>query len=233
MRWILILTPPVYDTPVLSILQQSDNKIILLLKYNDSYSLIRMFPEGSQDTELSINLGSPYSIGVQPDGKILIAEFSIFHQIRRLLPNGENDPDFTCPKLYGTIYSTAVIEPDGKILVGRTSGQLIRLFPNGTQDVDFIPPKFSGDVRFIKLQPDAKKLVVLQDLKSDSKITRLIRLLSDGKHDNSFKISIFNHEVYYIQPQPDGRILVGGALVVTSLACCLTGRKILNLIRLN
>lgn len=180
-----------------------------------------------------------YGVAQQTDGKI-IAAGSDFTVIRYHI-NGMVDSTFAINgklrKVFGTMSesaNTAIIQPDGKILVsgtvwvnGNANFAIIRLRPDGSLD-----STFSQDGRNIidisgqdacggmSLQPDGKIILCGSIKSSDSVI--ILRLNSDGTLDSTFN----NHKVFFIYGasnswtmglnavtiKPDGKILACGNL---------------------
>jgi uncharacterized delta-60 repeat protein len=85
------------------------------------------------------------------DGKIMVGQYSdgsSFTPLRRLLPNGNDDPDWTPPQLGGgdSVVTSLLVQPDGKVLAGGNNLQsfngvpnpsLGRLNPDGSLDTTF------------------------------------------------------------------------------------------------
>ena len=223
---------------------QPDGKIVVggsFTTYQSSFSLnqtrnriIRLTADGDIDYNFVIGTGfniNPFSIAVQPDGKILVGgSFTTYNgttqnQITRLNADGTRDTGFSSAAGFGdgAVYPLAIaVQPDGKILVGGlfltydgvTQNCITRLNADGTRDTGFsIGTGFNDFVRAIALQPDGKILVggsfttyngVAQN--------RITRLNADGTRDtNVAGVTGFNNSVYAITLQPDGKILVGGA----------------------
>jgi uncharacterized delta-60 repeat protein len=169
----------------------------------------------------------PFTITLQPDGKILAGGGFTFYSgttrngIIRLNSNGTIDNTFNIGSGFtNTVFST-ILQPDGKILAGGaftsysgvTSNYIIRLNTGGTIDNTFtVGAGFNNGVYSIVLQPDGK-ILVGGDFASYSGVTsnRIIRLNTGGTIDNTFNIGTgFDGNVGTIALQPDGKILVGG-----------------------
>jgi len=158
-------------------------------------------------------------VAVQSDGKILIGGgFTSVNRVActnlaRLYADGSLDTTFTTT-LTGTILSM-VLQPDGKILIGRWSSGVARLNPDGSVDTSFVPGA-GGDVFALVLQPDGKILVGCVSYYSSD--PGLIRLNSDGSIDSSFSAPLTGRgTVLTLALQPDGKILVGGTFEVTGV----------------
>ena len=174
----------------------------------------------------------PFSIAVQPDGKILAGGGFTFYSgttsngIIRLNSNGTIDNTFNIGTGFTNTVLSIVLQPDGKILAGGaftsysgvTSNYIIRLNTGGTIDNTFtIGGGFNNTVESIVLQPDGKILAGGGFASYSGFLrNRIIRLNTDGTIDNTFNIGTgltngFDSTVLSIAVQPDGKILVGGA----------------------
>jgi uncharacterized delta-60 repeat protein len=178
-----------FNNEVLATAVQPDGKILVgggFTSFNGTtrYRLVRLNPEGTEDTDFYGNLGTSFfvksavfSIAIQPDGKILVGG--------------------------------AFDEFDGN-----TRNYLIRLHPDGTEDTNFytnLGTGFDERVRVVKVQPDGKILVggEFSELNGNTR-NNLVQLFSDGTEDTSFYTNLggFNSEVITIENSK--RLLVGG-----------------------
>ena len=226
---------------------QPDGKIVVggsFTTYQSSFSLnqtrnriIRLTADGDIDYNFVIGTGfniNPFSIAVQPDGKILVGgSFTTYNGttqncITRLNADGTRDTGFSSGTGFsggnGIVY-TITLQPDGKILVGgsfttyngTTQNQITRLNADGTRDTGFSSAAGFGDGAVyplaIAVQPDGKILVGGLFLTYDGVTQNCItRLNADGTRDTGFSIGTgFNDFVRAIALQPDGKILVGGS----------------------
>jgi uncharacterized delta-60 repeat protein len=187
----------------------------------------------------SKEIGSSLSGGLtlQPDGKILIfggvgsnPSVSFF---QRLNPDGTVDASFNCTVCNLFYIGSALIQPDGKILVGGqlitdsggvtvSSAIVISLNPDGSQDNTFAYPFTQGNfinsssASVVAIQPDGKILVVIFESFSGASGYTIRRLNPNGSFDNSFTpISTgFGRLIrsYFTQVLllPSGKILVSG-----------------------
>lgn len=98
---------------------------------------------------------SPSVIAVQRDGKLILGSYidgsgPPFRPVRRLLPDGTDDPDWTLPSMSGGdgVVHALLLQPDGKVLVSGNGLALIgsnglynenlgRLNPDGSVDTSF------------------------------------------------------------------------------------------------
>ena len=136
----LVLLVPGSDDGVRSVTLQSDGKILLAGWYGYSNSLIvRLNSDGSMDNSfdgdakvlIPGNIGANYyqSMTLQPDGKILLAEYfnnegNIDFLVVRLKSNGRLDSTFDNDgqSVMNTLYynesaRACVLQPDGKLIV--------------------------------------------------------------------------------------------------------------------
>jgi uncharacterized delta-60 repeat protein len=156
-----------------------------------------------------------YSIGLQSDGKIIIAGSFSYHNgvpkagIARLNPNGTLDNTFNSPN-YGSIIYDIKVQPDNKILVAKdTHVQLLRLNADGTVDNTFQPNISFDNPNSIALQADGKVLV--SSFNSSNITNQFVRLNTNGTLDNTFLPGpINNGRIETITIQTDGKILIGG-----------------------
>lgn len=148
--------------------------------------LARLHPDGRLDLDFTTGTSGRSvvnCVGVQPDGKIIVAgDFkSIVRkmrpQIARLQPNGALDESFN-PGLGaantaggGEIHAVA-IQPDGKLVIGgrfrsvqgKGRDDIARLNSDGSVDRDFKPMSGTGPaenyvVYALALQPDQRLLI--------------------------------------------------------------------------
>jgi uncharacterized delta-60 repeat protein len=110
----------------------------------------------------------------------------------------------------------AVLQPDGKVLVGGnfttaggvTHNRIVRLRSDGAVDTGFNPPDNSGVVFAMAVQPDGKILVAGGTFVGASN-SYLVRLNADGSLDPAFSPNPDN-SVNSILVQPTGKIVIGG-----------------------
>ncbi|HYC48023.1 MAG TPA: hypothetical protein VED01_21325 [Burkholderiales bacterium] len=160
-----------------SLALQSDGKILVagasnngsdfdfaLVRYNANGSLDTTFDgDGKLTTAIGVSTDRADSVTLQPDGKILLAGFSIsdFNSdvaVVRYNANGTLDPTFsgdgklvTAIGPAGDFGASVKVQPDGKIVVGGRSAfggpsdfAVVRYNPDGTLDPGFDAPDNRG-----------------------------------------------------------------------------------------
>lgn len=205
---------------------------------NVENSICNVFPNGN----------SYYSLDmvIQPDDKIVIMGLiqnntGNAYWVARLLADGALDPNFNgdgyLDLSFGTMQdrgTCVALQPDGKILVGGTSGStaqfftVARLLSNGSLDTTFgingvVQTPFSGTESFancIALQQDGK--IVLGGYTVNAPFARdfaMIRYLPNGTIDSSFGLNgkvittvntSFSDYIDKIVLDSQGRIIASG-----------------------
>ncbi|WP_035559821.1 T9SS type A sorting domain-containing protein [Hymenobacter sp. IS2118] len=175
----------------------------------------------------------PTRVLVQPNGRILVANFSSAAgttgpNLVRLLVNGTPDATFstlaTGPGSNNSVHAVELLA-DGKILVAgsfrASSGNsllntIMRLESTGTQDLSFVGSAFSGanttsGLNSLAVQPDGKILVGgrFSGYGSTSR-TNVLRLNPDGSLDGDFVPPSTSGTVNKLLLQPNNRVLLGG-----------------------
>ncbi|WBA43713.1 T9SS type A sorting domain-containing protein [Hymenobacter canadensis] len=168
--------PPANFSPT-ALLVQPDGRIVVGSYQNPVVQ--RLLPNGSTDPSFAAVASGSQSFAINglrryPDGRLLV--FGYFDQlggistssVARLSATGIPDPTFNAA-LAGNIIvlSTAVIQPNNRILVGGTifssnaaSSGLARLLPDGSTDAAFNQPLGPDDlVLALAVQPDGALLV--------------------------------------------------------------------------
>lgn len=206
---------------------------------NNIPKIVRLNANGSMDPTFFTGVGfqgNMSTMSLQSDGKILFAGVFVYYNERyinnmaRLNGNGTPD-DFNIHlgtglngygpsgwNYYG-LARTIAVQPDGKILIGGTFGQvngvskgcIARLFADGTLDTTFNTGTINDGnwINIITVQPDGKILVggIFQTFNGVT-TGGLVRLNSDGSLDNTFSVSI--PYVNTISLQSDGKIITNG-----------------------
>jgi len=191
------------------------------------------------DVDLSFDPGSGVNgtvnaVGVQPDGKVIIAgEFTMVKGlarsgIARLNADGSGDISFDAGahnyNASGHTLHVVALQPDGKVLVGHDNG-FIRLLPDGSVDTNFnqgittIEDVFAGWFDYVPVlaaavQSDGKVLVGgrFNTINWTNESVGIVRLHADGSLDTNFNAwpGLGGASVYAVVVQPDGKLLVGG-----------------------
>ncbi|HXJ59673.1 MAG TPA: hypothetical protein VNU68_23770 [Verrucomicrobiae bacterium] len=124
--------------------------------------------DGSLDVTFAADPGpyAPVTLAVQPDDKLLIGQYVEASYMRRLLPDGTDDPEWIRPEISGgdAIIQAILVQPDGKILVGGNNvydARIGRLNPDGSTDTTFDSrgDLYSYTVEDMAWAPDGKVLV--------------------------------------------------------------------------
>jgi len=131
------------------------------------------------------------------------------------------DPGFDVGDGPNDVLQCALLQPDGKILIGGrhtevgkdSSKHISRLNPDGSQDTAFRFNAGANDtVHIMALQKDGK-IVIGGNFTQYKGVThnRIMRLNSDGTSDGSFRAGKgADGNVQCLAIQPDGKILMGG-----------------------
>jgi uncharacterized delta-60 repeat protein len=230
---------------------QPDGKILVGATEGETNSPVvrRLLADGAIDTTFGTggrvalaNLTGPVNaIGLQPDGKILVADN--IGRIRRLNADGTTDTTFgtagtAFPQSFldgsAVIGRTIVVQADGKILVGGRAFDgvnnlfsVIRLNANGSIDGTFssgLPTSTNvgpgNDFgRVMAVQADGKILVAGETWNGTSYDFGIVRYLTNGQRDTTFdgdgirtiKYGTGISSVYGLVVTPDGKIVVAGA----------------------
>ncbi len=209
--------------------------------------IARLLPDGSIDPTFDPGVGPDstiYAIAVQSDGRIVIAgDFlsvdgvSSGH-VARLNADGTLDGTFTEPIGFDATIYTAVLQPDGKVVVGGAFKQynaaystpgVARLNSDGSLDPSFNMGTGTDDsVYSLALQPDGAILIGgIFRYYNQTRRVGLARVLSNGMLDTTFMDTAYNqfagvptryydpnieppYFVYALGLQPDGNVLIAG-----------------------
>ncbi|MGV9013620.1 MAG: T9SS type A sorting domain-containing protein [Flavobacteriales bacterium] len=227
---------------------QQNGKIVVAGEFvnsSDGGDIARFNSDGSLDPGFNQLMGANgpiSSIALQPDGKFLIAgSFTTYNAVQRkglarINKDGSLDPGFVPASGVNDLYLslTIVLQPDGKVLVNRSTGpgshNIQRLNSDGSLDPSFNLGINSPvhDIGTLALQSDGKILAG-----TGWQSGKIYRLNSNGSMDLTFNpggISItggVNARVESIVIQSDGKILVGGIFTAYNL----TPRN--NIVRIN
>jgi uncharacterized delta-60 repeat protein len=192
--------------------------------------------DGTVDPSLNPSTGingSVYSIGLQPDGRMIVGGYfggvkdSRHDGIARLQKDGSLDPGFNAGPMFNTAYYgisnsvvySVVLQPDGKVIVGGgftningiARNNIARLNADGSMDMTFNPGAGADySVYRVILQPDGKVLIVGAFTTVNRVPRRLFaRLNANGSLDGSFNPDI-GDGLPCVGLQPDGRMVVAG-----------------------
>ena len=210
---------------VFTLVSQPDGRVLIAGNFRyvngvQRISVARVNPDGTTDTTFQ----DPYvrrtrsgsevrTVGVQPDGKIVIGGFFDivggiyvwpYVNIARLNADGTRDTSFLAAwSAPGSRTVSAVaIQGDGKVLVEVLLEfpypALTRVNPDGSTDESFAPP--SSVRRPFVLQPDEE--IVAWDLGG-----HVVRLHSDGTLDTNFQ-AVAIPAASWLALQADGKVIV-------------------------
>jgi uncharacterized delta-60 repeat protein len=226
-----------------SLCLQPDGKMIVAGNFTSyqgvsANGIIRLNEDGSVDSTFDSGTGFnglPVTAVLQPDGKIiLVGQFAEYngssaYNIIRLNGDGAADASFASGQgflnnLWSTIALEAVVQTDGKIIVGgsfdlyngTSVNNVIRLNSNGTIDNGFsIGTGIEGAVRCITLRPDGKIFLAGEFFSYNSVVANSLVLLNDdGTVDATFNvgagIDAATETINAVTLQTDGKILIGG-----------------------
>jgi len=210
------------DGYIYALEQQADGKILAGGSFDEvNGQLVNNLVRFTADGTLDASFVAPRWLNVQqlilqPDGKLLVAQFARTSQpaVLRLLATGAVDPSFVAPAATNRV-NQLLLQPDGKLLVlvdtvGHGTTLPTRLTVTGRVDHTFAPLLNSNydNAMSAALQPDGKLLLAGSFDATATKAT--IRLLSTGQRDPSFsELSVDNApEATNIVLQPDGKILL-------------------------
>lgn len=214
---------------------QPDGKILICNQNNwnsGSYRLLRLNSDGTLDSSFNVNsysVYSPFSVGLQPDGKIII--YNNFDQnasIIRLNNDGSLDTGFLTASIVRA--NDFIVQPDGKLIVigsftsigGVFANHIARLNTDGSLDTTFNVGGIGTGTALISrlLQQNDGKIVLIGNFTSYNNVSAkgIVRINSDGSRDTtfvsgtgfSFGDSYGEDALYTLVLQTDGKLLVGG-----------------------
>lgn len=224
-----------FNNTIRDFVVQPDGKIIAIGNFiyydNSDYKyIVRLNYDGSLDPSFdpgdSFNNSNLRSISLQADGKVIIGGgFDSFNgnttnKIARLNTDGSLDPSFDSGSTFGGTINTAIIQSDGKIVVGgsftsftSSSNYIERLNSDGSIDSSFDSGDgFNSSVTGLALQNDGRIIVAGSYSEYDGTTQlRLARLNSDGSIDEDFDSGTsFDFSPESITLQSDGKIIAVG-----------------------
>ncbi len=215
---------------------QPDGKILVAgqyINYNGTAvnCIVRLNANGTLDNTFTPGTGTNAGIWgckVLPDGKILLhGGFTGYNgvpsnRVVRLNANGTKDTSFAIGTGPSDYVESAVVQPDGKIILagrftsynGTDVNRICRVNANGTLDNTFTVGVGANErIREVALQPDGK-IIVVGDFTAYSGVTvgRIARLNANGSVDTTFNSggSGALSKIWTVKIQPDNKILIGG-----------------------
>lgn len=223
---------------VSALAQQPDGKLLVGGAFHEigttvADNLARLNADGSVDqafTAQSRTDAAVYSLGLQPDGKVLVGGYfttvgtSPRTGVARVLAAGGPDAGFDANAQFaGQVFVRSVLPlADGSAWVGgyfqTTNGQygLTKVGADGSADTRVTVPTVSGAVNVLLRQADGRILVGGQFGRLGTVTTlNLGRLSAAGVPEAGFVMTGFDDpffEVKSLLQQPDGKLLVGGLL---------------------
>ncbi len=221
------------NSGIYSMALQSDGKILIGGDFRENYgsspvNYMRLNPNGTVDPSFIKGAGlnsQVYSIGFQPDGKILVGgNFSNYYgrnRIIRLNDNGTIDNSFNTSSGANDLIYNSILQSDGKILIGGfftsyngvSRNRIARLNADGSIDSSFDPESGANNsVEIIRLQSDGKILIGGQFTSFNGMSrNRVSRLNSNGNLDTTFDPGVgAASTIRAMTIQSDGKILIGG-----------------------
>lgn len=204
---------------------QNDGKILVGGKTGSSsefFSILRLNSDGTFDTSFGtlgkvqtpmIGQSLPYSIAIQPDGKILMGGYVLNNPnnydfaLVRYLSNGTLDASFgingiivtTINTFYGDAIRKVLVQNDGKILVvgnnadetGASRISMVRYLNNGAIDTTFATngvyiSDYYGGSFDAELQIDGKIVISGYSFQVNKYVFSVFRYLSNGTLDIDF-----------------------------------------------
>lgn len=203
---------------------QPDGKLLFSGSFNAGRAgyITRLNTNGTADDSFSVTNGPssyPYSIGLQSDGSLWVADYSAAFNGReaalgRLTSTGAVDATFA-PKIQAPGSVEALVrQPDGQLIVGGdfteyngvVTHNLARLSAAGAFDAAFAAatPAVSELVKALALQADGKLLV--------GTTVGVRRLLTTGSPDGSYA-TFTASGMEGLAVQPDGKVVVIGYFI--------------------
>jgi uncharacterized delta-60 repeat protein len=214
---------PQVNGSVTAIATQSGGRILVAGSFSDlnaanqTLGLLRLFADGTRDTNFIYRTTSVKAIGVDSNDKVWISA----NNLDRLNENGSADW-----QVFAFAPDAFSFQTDGKIIASfrgvRSDGSLQRLNSNGTRDLGFeVGTNLAGGVFSYLIQRDQRIVFAHR--------TGVRRLNPDGSRNTSFfEVPVTTRSgsgIAVIRSQSDGRILVAGDISLTS-------NSSMNLIRL-
>ncbi len=222
------------DSQVLTIVRQSDNKILLggnFTSYNGipRNRITRINEDGSIDLTFDPGTGANSTvetISIQPDGNILLGGwFTSFNgvnknRVARIFVDGNLDNSFNTGNGANNIVKTIALLPNNKIVVGglfttfnnTTNSRYVQLDMDGNIDSFNNTVNINNMVYGLTIQSDGKILVVGSFTEINNLGIKFIsRLNNDSTLDTTFNpITGADDRIWISLIQSDGKIVIGG-----------------------
>lgn len=219
---------------ILAIAIQNDSKIIIggnFTAYNGTAinRIARLNSDGTSDATFTPGTGADNiirTIAIQSDGKIIIGgtftnyNGSTLNNIARLNSNGTIDVTFTLGTGANSTVNTAVLQGDGKIIIGgdftsyngTSRNRIARLNADGTLDATFDPGVGANATVFSTAIQSDGKIVIGGSFSTYNSNTKnfIARINSNGSFDASFAGTGTNGTIRTIRIQSDGKIFMAG-----------------------
>lgn len=223
-------------------LVQPDGKVVLwggdyVIGGVSKGQVVRLNADGSVDNTFNYCgclVSYILNVGLQPDGKLLVAGANGQSRMVRLNPDGSQDASFAAsfPIGVGSEFTFVAIQPDGKILAtsygsfgnGFHAGYLVRLNTDGTTDSSFTSIVYDsgrtiwGFVKALALEPSGKFYLATSTVSGPSTSMAFSRRNANGTVDTTWEAPNFttsggfpnSAEISGLDIQPDGAVVVGG-----------------------
>ena len=221
------------DGEVYDILLQPDGKLIVsgyFMVAGVWKTVVRLNSDGSLDGTFNVttnngetNFNHVYRMLLQPDGKIIIGSNGLYavngvttNRLARLTSTGALDAPLGVTGNVSYAVFALALQPDGKIVVGGSSGTVGRLNPDGTEDPGWTYPDIGlTSVDSLAIEADGQILVGARGrLTVNGNLTDgLIRLNPNGSFDLSFNPPDIR-VAWTLYVQSDGKIAVGGSFTI-------------------
>ena len=229
-----------YDNQIYSLASQSDGRVLVggyfgSIDGTNRGRIARLNVNGSLDSTFKSGSGadgSVRSLGLQPDGKVLIGgDFTTVNGtnrngIARLNANGSLDSSFNpgtgvAGAEYPSVLSLAV-RTNGQVFIGgnftvvggTSRDRMARLNADGGLDSSFNPGAgVNNSIAYLAVQPNGKVLIAGEFWKvQDLDRLGIARLNADGSGDSSFDAGTTFGSVNFFALQPDGKVILGGPM---------------------
>ena len=223
-------------------LVQPDGKVVL---WGGDYvvdglakgQIVRLNADGSADNTFSYCgclMNSITNVGLQPDGKLLLAGSNGHSRMVRLNTDGTQDTTFGAyyPVGIASTFEFIAMQSDNKIFAtasgslgsGFHAGYLVRLNQDGTTDSGFTAITYDsgrliwGYLRAAAIEPSGKVYLSVTTYSGSSSTSSLRRFNSNGTLDSAWELPNFTTsggsslgvDITGLDVQPDGALVAGG-----------------------